>query len=93
MPAPLRAAASIFGASRTTPVAIWKAPGRKAGLDSSASAIACSGSSEYVRVAGSYSTKPPAAWAFSHSRMYGSAVDVRSARSDGVTGPSAAICL
>jgi hypothetical protein len=74
-------------ASRTVPCAIWKNPGRKAGLLSSASATACSAGNVYRRVAASYSTKPPAACAFNHSRAYGSPVLVRSASSPAVVGP------
>ena len=46
-------ASMMLGASRTVPCAIWKKPGRYAGLDSSVSATACSGGSVYVPVAGS----------------------------------------
>ena len=42
---PVRAASVIRGESSTEPSAIWKKPGRYAGLDSSVSAIACSGGS------------------------------------------------
>ena len=44
-PSPVRAASVIRGESSTEPSAIWKKPGRKAGLSSSVSATACSGGS------------------------------------------------
>ena len=63
--------------SRTVPIAIWKRPGRNAGLDSSVNAIAYSGHRAYVPDAGSYDTYCPAACAFNHSRAYLSPVEVR----------------
>ncbi len=67
-PSPVRAASIAPAASRTVPWVSWKKPGRYAGLAGSVSAAACSAGSVYRRVCGSYSTKPPAAWAPSHSR-------------------------
>jgi len=43
----------MLSASRTVPYAIWKKPGRYAGLDSSVSATTSSGGSVYCPVAGS----------------------------------------
>jgi hypothetical protein len=42
IPSPVRAASMTPAASRTVPCAIWKKPGRYAGLLSSVSAAACS---------------------------------------------------
>ena len=44
-PSPSRAASMMPGASRTVPCAIWKKPGRYAGLLGSVSAAACSAGS------------------------------------------------
>ena len=43
----------IFGESSTDPSAIWKNPGRYAGLVASVSATACSGGSVYRPLSGS----------------------------------------
>ena len=52
-PSPVSAASKIRLASRMVPYAIWKNPGRYAGLDASVIATATSGEIEKVRVSGS----------------------------------------
>ena len=55
-------------ASRSVPSASCMLAGKNAGESSTARASACSGVIEYVPLAGSYLTYPPAAWFASHGR-------------------------